>query len=67
VIADSLKIRFYPISIKNAKGTRITDMSGKEYLDIAAGWAVANIGYGHPRVSNKIKEKYDTLSFTSKL
>lgn len=67
VIADCLKIRFYPISVKNAKGTRITDMSGKEYLDLAAGWAVANIGYGHPRVSNKIKEKYDTLSFTSQL
>lgn len=67
VIANSLKIRFYPISVQSAKGTRITDQSGKKYLDLAAGWAVANIGYGHPRVSNKIKEMYDTLSFTSQL
>ncbi|MDQ6600556.1 aspartate aminotransferase family protein [Bacillus salipaludis] len=67
VIADSLKIRFYPIAVKAAKGTRVIDQSGKEYLDIAAGWAVANIGYGHPRVGEAIKEKYDTLSFTSQL
>lgn len=67
VIANSLKIRFYPISVKSAKGTRITDQEGKEYLDLAAGWAVAGIGYGHPRVSKKIKEKYDSLSFTSQL
>jgi 4-aminobutyrate aminotransferase len=67
VIANSLKIRFYPISVKSAKGTRIIDHSGKEYLDLAAGWAVAGIGYGHKRVSQKIKEKYDTLSFTSQL
>jgi 4-aminobutyrate aminotransferase len=67
VIANSLKIRFYPISVKSAKGTRIIDHSGKEYLDLAAGWAVAGIGYGHKRVSQKIKEKYETLSFTSQL
>ncbi|PLS16089.1 aspartate aminotransferase family protein [Bacillus sp. M6-12] len=67
VIADSLKIRFYPIAVKSAKGTRITDQVGKEYLDLAAGWAVAGIGYGHQRVSNKIKEQYETLSFTSQL
>ncbi|MFZ7942614.1 aminotransferase class III-fold pyridoxal phosphate-dependent enzyme [Neobacillus sp. 19] len=67
VIANSLKIRFYPISVKSATGTRIIDQAGKEYLDLAAGWAVAGIGYGHPRVSNRIKNQYDTLSFTSQL
>ncbi|OIK10216.1 aspartate aminotransferase family protein [Bacillus sp. MUM 116] len=67
VIADSLKIRFYPIAVESAKGTRVIDQSGKEYLDLAAGWAVANIGYGHPRMSQAIKEKYDSLSFTSQL
>ncbi len=67
VIANSLKIRFYPIAVKSANGTRITGQDGKDYLDLTAGWAVAGIGYGHPRVSNKIKDQYDTLSFTSQL
>ncbi|QCJ42620.1 aspartate aminotransferase family protein [Bacillus sp. S3] len=67
VIANSLKIRFYPISVKSATGTRIIDQAGQEYLDLAAGWAVAGIGYGHPRVSNRIKNQYETLSFTSQL
>ncbi|WP_042355621.1 aspartate aminotransferase family protein [Bacillus rubiinfantis] len=67
VIANSLKIRFYPIALKSAQNTRITDQNDKEYLDLTAGWAVAGIGYGHPRISKKIKEQYETLSFTSQL
>ncbi len=67
VIANSLKIRFYPISLKSAKGTRVTDQNGRNYLDLAAGWAVAGIGYGHQRISNKLKEQYEALSFTSQL
>lgn len=67
VIANSLKIRFYPIAVKSAKGTRITGQNGAEYLDLTAGWAVAGIGYGHPRVSSKLKEQYESLSFTSQL
>ncbi|MBU8917463.1 aspartate aminotransferase family protein [Bacillus sp. FJAT-29953] len=67
VIANSLKIRFYPIAVQSAKGTRITGQNGTEYLDLTAGWAVAGIGYGHPRVSSKLKEQYESLSFTSQL
>lgn len=67
VIANSLKIRFYPISVKSANGTKIIGQNDKEYLDITAGWAVAGIGYGHQRIGRKIKEQYETLSFTSQL
>ncbi|MBS4210987.1 MULTISPECIES: aspartate aminotransferase family protein [Neobacillus] len=67
VIANSLKIRFFPIAVQSAKGTRITSQNGAEYLDLTAGWAVAGIGYGHPRVSSKLKEQYESLSFTSQL
>lgn len=66
-IADALKIRFYPITVKSAKGTRIVDFSDKEYLDLTAGWAVANIGYGNERVADRLKEQYETLSFTTQL
>ncbi|EJL45584.1 MULTISPECIES: aspartate aminotransferase family protein [Brevibacillus] len=67
LIANALKIRFYPIAVQSAKGTRITDQDGKSYLDLTAGWAVAGIGYGHPRISSKIKISYERLSFTSQL
>ncbi|RXT06544.1 aspartate aminotransferase family protein [Ammoniphilus sp. CFH 90114] len=67
LIANALKIRFFPITVQSAKGTRLTDPNGKEYLDLTAGWAVAGIGYSHQRISQVIKEQYDTLSFTSQL
>lgn len=64
-VADSLKIRFYPIAIKEGKGSTLVDYNGKEYLDISAGWAVANIGYGNKKMAHAIKEQYEQMSFAS--
>ncbi|WP_289140053.1 hypothetical protein [uncultured Brevibacillus sp.] len=46
VISNALKIRFYPIAVASAFGTRLTDEACVSYLDLSAGWAVAGIGYG---------------------
>lgn len=67
LIAEALKIRFFPLAVQSANGTAITGQNGKRYLDLTAGWAVAGIGYGHPRVSSLLKRAYDRLSFTSQL
>ncbi|WP_027415033.1 aminotransferase class III-fold pyridoxal phosphate-dependent enzyme [Aneurinibacillus terranovensis] len=67
VIADALKIRFYPMAVQAAKGTWVIDKKGKSYLDLTAGWAVASTGYGHPRIAQRIKEQYETISFMSQL
>lgn len=67
VISNALKIRFYPIFVQSAKGSRIIDQDGKSYVDLTAGWAVASTGYGHARISEKIKSQYERLSFTSQL
>src|SRR5690625_4827953 len=66
-VADALKIRFYPIAIKGGKGVRLIDYHGKEYLDLSAGWAVANIGYGHPKMAQSLKQQYETLSFSTNI
>jgi 4-aminobutyrate aminotransferase len=49
-IAESMKIRFFPILLESSQGCWIRDTDGKEYLDFSASWAVANTGYGHPQV-----------------
>ena len=67
VISNALKIRFYPIAVASAFGSRLTDEAGVSYLDLSAGWAVAGIGYSHPRIAQKLKQQYETLSFTSQL
>lgn len=66
-IADALKLRFHPITVKSAKGCQLQDSNGKHYLDLTAGWAVANVGYGRKSIAEKIKQQYEQLSFTTQL
>jgi 4-aminobutyrate aminotransferase/(S)-3-amino-2-methylpropionate transaminase len=54
-------IRSFPhqeeIVVKDAKGTTITDSTGKRYLDLFAGIAVNNVGHCHPKVVAAIREQ----------
>lgn len=47
------------IEIKKAKGSRLWDRQGKEYLDLIAGVSVCNIGHGDPSVIRAIKKQAD--------
>ncbi len=45
------------IEIVEAKGCRLFDSDGKEYIDALGGIAVNSLGYGHPVYVNAIKEQ----------
>jgi 4-aminobutyrate aminotransferase len=64
LIADALKLRFFPLAIENGEGCRLYDVAGKAYLDFTAGWAVANTGYSHPYVKQAVVEQLDRATFT---
>lgn len=66
-VSDALKIRFYPLAVKSGKGVVLRDFENNEYIDISAGWAVANIGYGHEKMASALQEQYKTLSFSSNI
>ena len=66
-ISDGLKLRFHPITVKSAEGCHVTDTNGKRYLDLTAGWSVANVGYGRKSIADTIFEQYLKLSFTTQL
>jgi 4-aminobutyrate aminotransferase len=63
LVAQSEKLRFYPLVAGCASGCTITDVDGREYLDLTAGWCVANTGYGHPVVARAVERAYARLSF----
>jgi 4-aminobutyrate aminotransferase len=65
VLADSLKVRFFPFAAARAEGSTIYDVDGKKNLDFTAGWAVANIGYGDRRVVDAVHETFSRLSFAT--
>ena len=45
------------VVVERARGTKIWDAAGREYLDLLAGMGVANVGHAHPAVVYAIEEQ----------
>jgi acetylornithine/succinyldiaminopimelate/putrescine aminotransferase len=45
------------IVVTRARGTKIWDNEGREYLDLLAGMGVANVGHAHPAVRQAIADQ----------
>jgi acetylornithine/N-succinyldiaminopimelate aminotransferase len=54
-----------PITIVRAKGARVYDEKGTEYLDFYGGHAVISIGHGHPVWVRRIEEQLKKIAFYS--
>ena len=59
LVAKAQKIRFFPFAPIGGAGARLVDADGRSWLDFTAGWAVANAGYGHPRVRAAIEAQLE--------
>jgi 4-aminobutyrate aminotransferase len=49
--------RSYPLVAKRGRGVRVEDVDGNEFLDFAAGIAVASTGHCHPEVVAAIQKQ----------
>ncbi len=58
VIAGVEKLRFFPATMASGKGAHLTDLAGRDYLDLTSTWTAAGLGYGHPRVAVAVAEAY---------
>jgi acetylornithine/succinyldiaminopimelate/putrescine aminotransferase len=47
------------LEIVKAEGCHLSDVSGKEYLDLIGGISVANVGHRHPEVISAIQKQLD--------
>jgi len=65
LIANALKLRFFPLVVASGTGCRLRDVEGREYLDFTAGWALANTGYSHPHVQAAVIEQFQRVTFAS--
>jgi len=59
-IATSNRILYYPLLVKSARGSTITDVHDKDYLDFNASWTVAGLGYSNPAVVEAIKREIES-------
>ena len=48
-----------PLHLVKAKGTKVWDAEGKEYLDCIGGIVSISIGHNHPKVKEALKAKFD--------
>lgn len=51
--------------LEKAKGSKVWDIDGKEYLDFFPGWAVSGIGHCHPLVAKAIAKQAGKLMHVS--
>ncbi|WP_372744673.1 aspartate aminotransferase family protein [Lutibacter sp.] len=47
------------IEITSAKGSYVSDINGKNYLDFIAGVSANTLGHNHPKISQAIKDQVD--------
>ena len=57
----------YPLAIRKAKGCRLTDVDGREYIDFLAGIAVVSLGHGRPELIRVMAEQAEKLGHMSNL
>lgn len=54
-----------PLCLERAKGAKVWDIDGKEYLDFFPGWAVSGIGHCHPAVVKAVEKQSKKLLHVS--
>ncbi len=57
----------YPLAVSRARGSRLYDLDGREYVDLLAGLAVCNLGHAHPELAEVMAKQAQTLVHTSNL
>lgn len=55
-----------PVVIHRAKGAWVTDVEGKEYLDMLSAYSALNQGHLHPKIVKAAKKQLDKVSLTSR-
>ncbi len=54
----------YPIAMKKAKGCRLWDLDGNEYIDYCLSFGPLILGHGHPRVMKAIRDSLQSAGTT---
>jgi 4-aminobutyrate aminotransferase/(S)-3-amino-2-methylpropionate transaminase len=56
---------YFPAFADHAKNAVITDVEGREFIDMAGGIGVMNVGHCHPKVVEAVQRQVERFSHTS--
>lgn len=59
-IARSRDGRTFPLFVTHARGCRVTDAEGRQYLDYTMGWGATLLGHAEERVQAAVRAMLDT-------
>ncbi len=59
-LSDLQKLRFFPQEVTRGAGCHLYDSEGREFLDLAASWGAASLGYAHPEWVSRVYEALRT-------
>ena len=59
LVAKSVAFKYFPVSVARAKGARVWDLDGNEYIDFLSSAATYNIGHSNDGVIAAIREQLD--------
>jgi ornithine--oxo-acid transaminase len=55
-----------PVVVAEAEGAWVTDVDGRRYLDVLAGYSALNFGHRHPALLDAVREQLDRVTLTSR-
>lgn len=55
-----------PVVVATAEGAWMTDVEGRRYLDMLAGYSALNFGHGNQRLTDAAKAQLDRVTLTSR-
>ncbi|MFJ2957253.1 ornithine--oxo-acid transaminase [Streptomyces sp. NPDC087270] len=55
-----------PVVVASAEGAWVTDIDGRRYVDMLAGYSALNFGHGNPRLIAAAKAQLDRVTLTSR-
>ena len=53
------------VALVSGRGSRVTDVAGREYVDLTSGWGVCSIGHCHPALVAAISDQAGRLMQTT--
>jgi acetylornithine/N-succinyldiaminopimelate aminotransferase len=54
-----------PVALVSGRGSRVTDVEGRDYVDLTSGWGVCAIGHCHPALVKAISDQAARLMQTT--